>query len=59
MMLFDVDSFLRKSDELRFVRALDSGKPDEHLDDRKLQDFSANASYLKVFVIDSIVNLNL
>ena len=57
MMPFDVVPFLRKSDEIRFVRAPDSGEPDDHLDDRKLQDFSANASYLRVFVIDSIVNL--
>ena len=34
-----------------FVRASDSGKPDEHLDHRKLQDFSANASYIKVSVV--------
>ena len=55
---FDVVPFLRKSDEIRFVRAPDSGEPDAHLDHRKLQDFSADASYLKVIVI-AIVKLNL
>ena len=54
---FDIVPFLRKSDEIRFVRAPDSGKPDEHLDHRKLQDFSANASYLKVILIVAILKL--
>ena len=55
LLPFDVVPFFRKSDEIRFVRAPDSGKPDEHLDHRKLQDFSANASYLKVILIVAIV----
>ena len=55
LLPFDVVPFFRKSDEIRFVRAPDSGKPDAHLDHRKLQDFSANASYLKVISIVAIV----
>ena len=57
LLPFDVVPFFRKSDEIRFVRASDSGEPDDHLDDRKLQDFSANASYLKVILIVAIFKL--
>ena len=57
LAFIDVVPFFRKSDEIRFVRAPDSGKPDEHLDHRKLQDFSANASYLKVILIVAILKL--
>ena len=41
----------RKADEIEFVRMSGSEKPDALLDDRKLQDFSANASYIKVSVV--------
>ena len=41
----------RKADEIEFVRMSGSEKPDALLDDRKLQDFSADASYIKVSVV--------
>ena len=41
----------RKADEIEFVSMSGSEKPDALLDDRKLQDFSANASYIKVSVV--------
>jgi len=40
-------SFARKADEIEFVSMSGSEQPDALLDDRKLQDFSANASYIK------------
>ena len=44
--MFDV---FRKSDELAFVRISENDEePNERLDQEKVQDFAANASYFKV-----------